>query len=210
MDNLLRDFLMLLATIDPVGTLSLFVGVTAGVEDSARRRIAIRAIIYSAVILIAFIVVGQLLLEGLGISLVAFQLSGGIILFLFGTQMIFGTGSTGGSNEGDEDHDVAIFPLAIPSIASPGSILAVVLLTDNNHFTITEQAVTTALLMGVLFLTLMLLLQANRIYRWIGKGGANILTRVMGLILASLAVEMTLEGVMEVTKLIRSGQPLSV
>ena len=192
MENIASDFLIFLATIDPVGTLALFVGLTAGISAEERTRVAFRAIGYSAVILILFVLVGQVALGSLGIRLEAFQLAGGIIFFLFGVQMVFGTGATSAGSEAEPGHDVAAFPIAVPSIASPGSILAAVVLTDNREFSVSEQVVTSLLMLGVLGLTLLLLLQANRIYAWIGNAGAALMVRVLGLVLAALAVEMIL------------------
>jgi len=192
MDRLVSDFLMFVATIDPVGTLALFVGLTAGLAPAQRNRVAFRAIAYAAVILVAFIGVGQVLLGSLGIRLEAFQLAGGIIFFLFGVQMVFGVGAGAAGTAPEPGHDVAVFPLAVPSIASPGSILAAVVLTDNRQFSLLDQAMTTGLLLAVLALTLVFLLLANRIYAWIGNAGAMLMVKVLGLILAALAVEMIL------------------
>ncbi len=192
MDRLVSDFLMFVATIDPVGTLALFVGLTAGLAPAQRNRVAFRAIAYAAVILVAFIGVGQILLGSLGIRLEAFQLAGGIIFFLFGVQMVFGVGAGATGTAPEPGHDVAVFPLAVPSIASPGSILAAVVLTDNRQFSLLDQAMTTGLLLAVLALTLVFLLLANRIYAWIGNAGAMLMVKVLGLILAALAVEMIL------------------
>jgi len=192
MDRLVSDFLMFVATIDPVGTLALFVGLTAGLAPAQRNRVAFRAIAYAAVILVAFIGVGQVLLGSLGIRLEAFQLAGGIIFFLFGVQMVFGVGAGATGTAPEPGHDVAVFPLAVPSIASPGSILAAVVLTDNRQFSLLDQAMTTGLLLAVLALTLVFLLLANRIYAWIGNAGAMLMVKVLGLILAALAVEMIL------------------
>ena len=203
----MNDFLILLATIDPIGTLALFVGLTASLAPHERRRVALRTIGYSALILLAFILIGQVLLGLLGIRLEAFQLAGGIIFFLFGVQMVFGTGAGAAADgEAEAGHDVAVFPLAVPSIASPGSILAVVILTDNRHHSVSEQAVTAAILLVVLGLTLVLLLQANRIYAVIGNAGATLMVKVLGLILAALAVEMILGAGSELVRdMIESG-----
>jgi multiple antibiotic resistance protein len=192
MDRLMSDFLMFVATVDPVGTLALFVGLTAGLAPAQRNRVAFRAIAYAAVILVAFIGVGQVLLGSLGIRLEAFQLAGGIIFFLFGVQMVFGVGAGAAGTAPEPGHDVAVFPLAVPSIASPGSILAAVVLTDNRQFSLLDQAMTTGILLAVLALTLVFLLLANRIYAWIGNAGAMLMVKVLGLILAALAVEMIL------------------
>lgn len=191
------QFLIFLATIDPVGTLALFVGLTASVPARDRTKIALRSVGYSAAILVAFIVIGQLLLGSLGIRLASFQLAGGIIFFLFGVQMVFGAGAAAPNASAEAGHDIAIFPLAVPSMASPGSILSVVVLTDNREFSVAEQAVSTLLMLAVLGLTLILLLQANRIYALIGHAGSTLMVRVLGLILAALAVEMVLAAVSE-------------
>ena len=197
MEKHFGDLLIFLATIDPVTSLALFVGLTADISPIERKRVAVRCVAYSTVVLISFIVVGQLILGWLGIRLESFQLAGGIIFFLFGVQMVFGTGAAALNSSPEEGYDVAVYPLAVPSIASPGAILACVVLTDNNKFSIVAQAGTTVALLAVLALTLIVLLQANRIYRMIGKAGCTLMVRVLGLVLAALAVEMTLEAGME-------------
>lgn len=197
MDRLAGEFLIFLATIDPVGTLALFVGLTAYLTPRERTRIALRSVAYSAAILVAFVVLGELFLGSLGIRLPSFQLAGGIIFFLFGVQMVFGRGAAAPVAAPEPGHDIAIFPLAVPSIASPGAILAAVVLTDNRKFSLAEQAISTALLLAVLGLTLALLLQANRIHAWIGNAGASLLVRILGLVLAALATEMVLDAVEE-------------
>lgn len=194
MEGYAGQFAVLLATIDPVSTLALFVGLTATVPASERTKIALRSVGYSAVVLVAFILVGQVLLGSLDIRLATFQLAGGIIFFLFGVQMVFGSGAAATQSRAEADQDIAIFPLAVPSIASPGAILAVVVLTDNRKFSMAEQAVSAALLLTVLGITLVFLLQANRIYGLIGKAGSTLLVRVLGLVLAALAVELILEA----------------
>ena len=99
-----------------------------------RNSVALRACVYSAGILLGAIVVGQLLLSAVGIRLVSFQLAGGVILFLFGIQMIFGKTSVWIAEQPESGHDVAVFPLAIPSIVGPEAIMAVILLTDNHQY----------------------------------------------------------------------------
>jgi multiple antibiotic resistance protein len=191
------DFLIFLAVIDPVTSLALFVGLAGDIPARERKRVAIRSVVYSAAVLVVFIVIGQLVLGWLGIRLESFQLAGGIIFFLFGVQMVFGTGAAATSTTQQSEHDVAIFPLAVPSIASPGAILACVVLTDNNQFSLVQQATTCALLLLVLGITLVVLLQSVRVYRIIGQSGCTLLVRVLGLVLAALAVEMTVDAAMK-------------
>ena len=185
-DKLIQDALILWATIDPIGTMAMFAALTARLSPQQRRRTAFRTIAYAAVVLVCAIVIGQLLLGAMGIRLVSFQLAGGLILFLFGLQMIFGSGTAEGS--ADPGHDIAVFPLAIPATATPGAILGVILLTDNHTYPIAVQAGTTLVLLAILGITLLMLLASTHILKVIGNSGASILTRVMGMILAFLLV----------------------
>lgn len=190
----LRDFLMLLVTIDPIGTVALFVPLTAVLPVAGRRAIARKAVVIAGAVLLAFLIAGEIVLAHLGIRLLSFQVAGGIILFLFGLQMVFGSGvlKTGDTEPG---HDVAVFPLALPGIASPGAITAVVLLTDNHRHSIAEQVVTALVLLFVLGITLGLLYAANAIHGMLGSTGANVLIRVLGLVLAALATEQIVAGI---------------
>lgn len=183
---------MLLVTIDPAGTLAIFVPLTDGVAQNEKKTIARRAVIYAGIVLIGFLLLGEVLLAGIGVRLVSFQLAGGVILFLFGLQMIFGSESL---KSGEPGHDIAVFPLALPSIANPGAIMAVVLLTDNHRHSIGQQAVTAAVLIVVLVITLVTLMLAAPIHRVLGATGSNVLIRVMGLVLAALAAEQIVGGV---------------
>lgn len=201
-EAVVRDFLMLFVTIDPIGTLSLFVPLTVHMSPAERARTALRAVLCGGGILIGFLVLGQFLLNAIGVRIVAFEIAGGIILFLFGIQMVFGTGIAHTSTP-EPGHDVAIFPLGIPSIAGPGAMMAVVVLTDNDQFSVPDQIETAAVLLAVLAVTLVMLLQATRIHRLIGDTGAAVLVRVLGVILASLAVEEILESIPHVLALIR-------
>lgn len=193
LDKLLQDALIIWATIDPIGTLAIFTGLTGELDATQRRRTAIRTIAYSTAVLLGAIIVGQLLLTAMGIRLISLQLGGGIVLFLFGLQMIFGSGAAGGKKE--PGHDMAVFPLAIPGTATPGAILAVILLTDNHLYSIPTQAMTAAVMLAVLGVTLLLLLMSTQIMRVLGKGGASILTRIMGMILAAFSVELVMDAV---------------
>lgn len=190
-----RDFLMLLVTIDPIGTVALFVPLTATAAAAERARIAWKAVLIAGAVLLAFLIAGELLLTELGIRLASFQVAGGVILFLFGLQMVFGTGVVAERAHAEPGHDVAVFPLALPGIASPGAIMAVVLLTDNHRHSIGEQAMTAGVLVAVLSITIAALLLSRRINKILGSTGANVLIRVMGLLLAALATEQIAIGV---------------
>ncbi len=194
--NILREFITLLVVIDPVGSIPVFLFAVATVPKKLHRRFAIRAVVIAGLVLLAFLAGGQFLLETLGLRLGSFQIAGGIILFLFALTMIFGESKAESEiEEAGRDHLAgAVFPLAIPSIASPGAMLAIVVLTDNHRQPIIEQAVTAGLLVAVLTLTLLLLLVASYVHRLIGNTGASIVSRVMGIILATIAIDAILGG----------------
>jgi multiple antibiotic resistance protein len=169
---------------------------TAHHTAKQRRNIALIAFAASSFVLLFFIVAGELILTAMHIPLPAFQIAGGIVLFLFALSMIFGEGKPEQELKmADNARETAIFPIAVPSIASPGAMLAAVLLTKNNVYTIWEQAQTAAMMMIVLVITLLLMLGSSVIIRVIGPMGANIISRVMGFILASLATTNILAGI---------------
>ncbi|MFU2509676.1 MarC family protein [Pseudoalteromonas sp. ASV78] len=188
LEKLSQDALVIWATIDPIGTMALFAALTSHLTEQKRRKTAFKTVLYAACVLLASILVGQLILNAMGIRLVSFQLGGGIILFLFGLQMIFGNDFN--KAQQDPGHDIAVFPLAIPATATPGAILAVTLLTDNHIYPVVTQIGTALVMLAVLGLTLILLLLSGKIIKLIGTGGASILTRVMGMILAAFSVEL--------------------
>ena len=162
----------------------------------------------SAGVLLFFLVFGQLLIEALDIGLNSFQVAGGIILFLFALTMIFGESKQDVEQRAAEDdqedklhkHNPAIFPLAVPSLASPGAMLAIVILTDNNRFSAADQGITALVMLSVLAIAFVLMLLAEPIIRLIGHSGAAIISRVMGMILASVAVNSVLSAMLEIIK----------
>src|SRR5207247_9307304 len=179
-------------SIAPSGTVAWFSGLTASLTRAARRRTALRASICAAIILVVAVLAGQIILDAIGIHLHSLKVAGGIVLFLFGLQMLFGKMDEKTGRSPEAGRDLAVFPLAVPSIAGPGAMMAVILLTDNDVYTVAEQAQTGVVLLVVLLLTYILLLFSDAILRIIGRQGAAILVRVMGIILCSLAVEIVL------------------
>ena len=161
--------------------------------------------VIATLVLMLFLVAGQVVLETLGLRLGSFQIAGGIVLFLFALTMIFGESkpeaeiaeaqSAKAGQHGDRAAlSGAVFPLAMPSIASPGAMLAIVILTENSRNSLAEQAITAGLLVLVLLVTLVLLLAASLIHRLIGDTGASVISRVMGIMLATIAVDAILGG----------------
>lgn len=196
MAELITTFFFLFAVIDPIGSVPVYLEATKEFELKYKRKIAIRAAFIAFLILLFFILVGQLIFEGMQVSLDAFQISGGVILFLFALTMIFGDGKPEREKKQITDYKhVTIFPLAIPSIASPGAIMAVVILTDNHIYSLSQQALTTLLVLLVIILTAMILLVANRVQKAIGNYGIIVISKIMGLILASYAVQNIMTGI---------------
>lgn len=192
---IIKTFLILWTTIDPIGTLALFTGITSHLTREERQSTAKRAVTYAGIVLISCILIGQMVLAGMGIKMISLQVAGGIILFLFSLQMIFGTMGHSRQNRPEEGHDIAVFPLAIPSIATPGAILAVIIMTDNNVHTFVEQITAGVILVIVLAITYYLLLFSETILKYIGKNGALIMVKVMGMLLAALSVELIMEAI---------------
>ncbi|WGE89739.1 MarC family protein [Actinobacillus arthritidis] len=195
-DSLAVQFVVLWAVIDPIGSIPVYLAKTIGLPIEDRRKIARNAVVISAGILMFFLVGGQMLLEAMQIPLSAFQSAGGLVLLLFALTMIFGESKPEQEMKIKASiSELAVYPLAVPSIASPGAMMAIVLLTDNHRFSITDQVVTAGIMLSVLAITYLFLLAANRIQHFIGNAGAAIISRVMGLILASVAINNLLVGV---------------
>lgn len=198
MIDLVATFIFFFAVIDPVGTVPVFIAVTSQYEERIRRKIAVNATLSAAAILVFFVVAGEVILTGIDVPLPAFQIAGGIVLFLFALTMIFGESKPEQEVKlATSGNETAIFPLAVPSIASPGAMLAAVMLTENARFNLWEQVQISAMMLSVLLVVLVLMLAAGRIHRLIGGSGASIISRIMGLILASVAVESVLAGIKE-------------
>ena len=207
--NLLESFVTLWVVVDPIGTIPVFIAVTAGMAAGARRQTAFMATAVSAGVLLFFLVFGQILIDALGIGLLSFQVAGGIVLFLFALTMIFGDPKQETdlhSTDPDAKRPVqerpspAVFPLAVPSLASPGAMLAIVMLTDNNSMSIAEQTVIATVMIAVLLVAMVFMLLAEPIIGLIGNSGAAIVSRVMGMILASVAADAVLSAVLELAR----------
>jgi len=188
-NELLFDFVTLWVTVDPIGTVPLYLSVTKDMTTVTRKRAAMRATLIAFGLLAGFLYLGQYLLEAMRIEMLSFQIAGGIVLFLFALTMIFEK-SSGYDVPAGDGHDVAIFPLAMPSIATPGALLSVVVLTDNNTHSFFQETLTCAVMAFILATTLVLMLLGNWIIGLIGRSGASVLSRVMGMILAAAAVQM--------------------
>jgi multiple antibiotic resistance protein len=199
LELIFNSFVTLFVVIDPLGLAPVFAALTRGYPEKRKREAAIRGTVLGAVILFLFALAGDVLLNALGIGLAAFRISGGILLFLLALDMVFGRPSGVRSRtvreqeEDSHDQDVSVFPLAIPLLAGPGAITTVLLYTGGRN--VAELAVFAGVLLVVLLLTLASLLLASRVMRIFGETGANVFSRVLGVLLAALAVQFVLDGI---------------
>ena len=184
------ELVTLFVILDPVSTIPIFLTATLGLSRTDLFKVAACAVSISFAVLLVFIVGGQLLLNALHIPMPSFQLAGSIVLLLFGLKLVLGKAieEAVAIPEGTSLFGRAIYPLAIPGIAGPGSMLTVVLLTDNNTRSFKEQAITTGELAICLVILLGIYELSGFLYRALGRGGIEIVSRVFGLIVASIAV----------------------
>jgi len=194
--NFVEDFLAIWVIIDPITALPIFIALTAGCEGTVRRRIAGLATLVSLALLAFFICLGQIIINAIGVSLLAFQIAGGLILFLFAVDLVIGKEKRVAVKDLDKTSPLplAIYPLAVPTLAGPGAMLTVMLRTDNSRISLLEQVHTGIAVALVLGITYLLLLSAGFITRVIGAGGANVIRRIMGMILAAYATTLVLHG----------------
>ena len=189
------------ATIGPLDVAPMFAALTARQNPEQRRATAVRAILVATTILLAFALAGELVLASLGISLAALRTSGGILLLLIAIDMAFARSSGGISTTEDEQReantrtDVSIFPIAMPLIAGPGAMGAAILLMADQRGDPSGQAIVIAALLAILFITFIAFLLASKIQQLLGLTGMHVVTRVMGVLLAALAVQFIFDGV---------------
>ncbi|MBV6657518.1 MAG: MarC family protein [Devosiaceae bacterium] len=195
----------LLVTIDPIGLAPLFMTLTRGMDASERLEVAIRGCIIGFAILLMFGLGGEAFLEALGITLPAFRIAGGLLLFWLAFDMVFERRTERRDNTAtravDKDHikNIAVFPLAIPLMAGPGAIAAMVLLSSDAQDLAgwTGTGALIAVLAGMILVCLAVFLAAGRIEKLLGDTGRIILTRLLGVILSALAVQFVVDGVTE-------------
>ena len=196
--RLAETFVTLFVVLDPVGSVPIFLHATAHLGARERRRIAIAATGVAFLVLMLFLYLAQYLLDEMHISIAAFRIAGGAVLLIFALRMILVGEHASAGHEARTPMEIAVFPVAMPGIASPGALLAVVLLTDNTQYTLLEETGTAGLAVIVLAIVLAALLLATRIQRLLGAAGIMVVTQIMGLILAAFSVQQMLDGFVEV------------
>jgi len=200
LDYLVSALVTLLVVVDPIGMTPTFLAVTAGLPRRARRQIAVRACFIAAAILVGTALIGNWLLDKLAISLPAFSIAGGLLLFVVASEMVLGVRIERQSKEAEdaiEEHvrNVAAFPLAIPLMAGPGAITATLLLAGRAMGQPLLLSLLGAAVAVVLAACLAAFLIAARIARWLGTTGNVVLSRLLGVLLTALAVQFVIDGV---------------
>jgi multiple antibiotic resistance protein len=204
LDFLKTALVTLLVTLDPPGLAPLFIGLTLGMTPAAKREVALRACIIAFVILAAFALGGRFVLEALGVSIPAFRIAGGLLLFYIAFDMVFALKAERRGEIATDamaiDHirNVAAFPLAIPLMAGPGSITATMLLADRasgDWLTLAGLLAIVALTMAVSFVAFF---AAERLSGLLGTTGSVVLTRMLGVVLAALAVQFVSDGAAQI------------
>ncbi|MBN9006420.1 MAG: NAAT family transporter [Rhizobiales bacterium] len=198
-DYALTTFVTLVVVVDPIGLAPTFLSITQGLSKRARREISLRAAIIGAVILIATALGGTWLLTRLGIGLPAFRISGGILLFVVAFEMVLGVRPAREARQAEqavEEHarNIAAFPLAIPMIAGPGAITATLLLAGRTDGDLALMTVLIAIIVAVAVICALTFLLATRVANLLGITGNVVLSRLLGVLLAALAVQFVIDG----------------
>ncbi len=193
------SFITFFVVIDPPGCAPIFAGLTSGTSAVHRRVMAMRAVGVAALILLGFALFGEALLGALGISLNAFRIAGGIMLFLIALEMVFEKRTERREDRAEkvkaaEPADISIFPMAMPMIAGPGSIASVMLLMSQNDG-IERTATVLAAMLAILALTLVALLAAGPLMRLVGARIEAVVSRLLGVLLGALAVQFVIDGI---------------
>ncbi len=202
LDAFLYALVALLVIFDPPGTAAIFIAITPRDTDTERRDQAVRAAAISFGVLAGFAIAGEWLMRAMGVTLPAFQVAGGILLFLLATDMVMVRDSglrrttERETREAEaQESDITVFPLAIPLIAGPGAMTTMVLLRGRAGDDPALLAALAAALAVALGITLASLLAAKTLVRLLGETGTNVIGRVLGVVVAALAAQITLDGV---------------
>ena len=193
-------FITFFVVIDPPGCAPIFASLTSGADAAHRRTMAIRSVLVASGILLTFAIFGEDLLRSLGISLDAFRVAGGIMLFLIALDMVFEKRTERRENRAQdvkanpEHDDISIFPMAIPMIAGPGSIASVMLMMAKSEG-LTQSLIVLGALASMLVLTLISLLLAAPLMRMLGYRVEAMITRILGVLLAALAAQFVIDGI---------------
>lgn len=193
---LITAFATLFVVIDPPGLVPLYIALTQGMEPARRTSMARRACLIAFVLLTLFGLFGEVLLGFIGISMSAFRIAGGLLLFLTAIDMLFERRTQRREGQhADPDHDPSVFPLATPLIAGPGAIASMILLMGQAGPDWGAKLAVLGLLAAMMVSTFLFLLAAPPIERLLGRTGTIVITRLLGMLLAALAVQFVIDGI---------------
>jgi multiple antibiotic resistance protein len=193
----LTTFVTLFVIIDPIALAPLFVALTQGMDGAHRRAIALRACLIAAALMTLFGLLGDKILSVIGISMPAFRISGGILLFVTALDMLFERRTQRREGQhADPHHDPSVFPLATPLIAGPGAFTTMILLVNNTPATgLAHTLAIHAVMVAVVAIAFLMFLAAGVIERALGRTGIVVITRLLGMLLAALSVQFVLDGI---------------
>lgn len=206
LDSVLNAFITLFVTLDPIGNVPLFLGLTAGMSAVVRRSIAIRGCLIASGILILFALTGTVILDSIGITIDAFRIAGGLLLFVTAFEMIYGhrqerREEASNTAASERAANLAVFPLALPLLAGPGTISASILISSEMASEPmvsiwTAKATLISILLAMMVLTAGILIAAHSLDRFIGTTGKLVVTRLLGVLLAALSVQYIADGIL--------------
>ncbi len=200
MSDVLNVSIVLFIVIDPIGVAWLFAVLSSNFDPAQQRVMAIRGVVLATIIMFLFFFVGDAVLGWMGITLPAFRIAGGILLFLLSLEMVFarhsGLRSTtlGEQHEAEQKQDISVFPLAFPLLSGPGALTTVMLMAGQVGGA-GERVIMSFVILVIMLITLLALFAARPITRLLGETGANVISRLLGLILAALAVQYVIDGI---------------
>jgi MarC family membrane protein len=200
MTDALNAFVVLFIVVDPIGVAWMFAALTVSYELKQQRLMAIQGVLFALVFMYLFFFLGDIVLNWMGISFAAFRIAGGILLFLLALEMVFArqsglrSATSSEQHEATLKHDLSVFPLAFPLLSGPGALATVMLMsgqTDN----ITERVTYSVIILSVCVITFLALFMARKLSDLLGETGSNVISRLLGLILAALAVQYIIDGI---------------
>lgn len=197
LDILMPPFMILFVTMDPIGNMPIFMTLTESPRPDYRKTMAKRAVLIGGLVLLLFAFAGEAFLTSLSISLPAFRIAGGILLFVVALQMIFVDEQKDKTADADSPHenDVSVFPLAVPLIAGPGSIASIILMMSEQDGSLSGQAAVIGALGAVLLITYILFRMSNFFARLLGQTVNQVISKILGIVLGAMASQFVIDGV---------------
>jgi multiple antibiotic resistance protein len=202
LDLVVASFSSFFVTIDPIGVVPIFLSLTAHLAPAERRRVAIKGTAIAALLLVGFALAGEALLNWLGIGMPAFRIAGGLLLLVIAGEMLFERRNERRAQRADsaaegEADALAVFPLAVPLLAGPAALTAAVLMMSEHAGDPAAQGTVLATLLGVMVGAGVLLLVSAKVASLLGRGAIDVTTRLLGIILAALAIQFVLDGIFQ-------------